>query len=356
MNKRDTINIASFNIIKGFAMTIVIIAHMLFNYNYVDIAGVFPLNILLEFLKSGVVPVFFLVSGFGFKERPVKTMVKKTFSEFVIPYIKVMIVITLLFPLCHYISYRWWLGAIQETIKYTIAFLLGIPKYGKELFGLTLYWNTPVWFFLALFIAINVLNILLKIKNAYIRHIALLLILFTGFLLLNHNFNYYCIPQGFLATGFCYVGFLIKKYKFFTFPNNNRIIWVFIAIFAIWQCIYSEFNLADGVFKHGILSYIGAACVSVLLMVAGLYFGNIDNPLCDMFGNIGYYSYWIMCVHSVESTCIPWYRLQELVWLPDIVIFIMEISLKIIIIWCACRIIKKIFILKNMRKLTIDTK
>ena len=78
------ISIGSFDLVKGVAMILIVITHMTSHY---DLGSLLPNNIffktlgfLILIIGIGFNPVFFIIKGYIFKEKPVKKIVKKSFS------------------------------------------------------------------------------------------------------------------------------------------------------------------------------------------------------------------------------------------------------------------------------------
>lgn len=347
-NKKMKITIGTFDLIKGIAIITIIMGHAFAKYKMRNMRVSFPLNIIGSFISNGTMPMFFILAGYSFKSRPIKKMLKKSFKELMKPYFIVMVIIAVLYPACHF-KLDGWVNTIKSTVQYIGAFFLGLPKPGKTLFGLQLSEAMVVWFFLAMFIAINLMNCILKIKNTYLLNISVVGITIIGYVLSKFEFVYFCIPQGMVSLGFCYAGYLAKKYGFF--EKGNKFIWLVIVTVALIQSAYGNFNLAYSVYSHGYFSFIGALASGIVMMYVGLLIQNLTFPLSGIIRKAGMYSYWIMCIHSVELASLPWHAFSRSLNLPEGIVFPIEIFLKTIIISLCCVVIKKMTKLKYKRRL-----
>lgn len=343
--KKFRVNLGTFDLIKGTAMIFVVIAHVIYYFDVSKMSIIAPLFMLLTFLGNGVMPLFFMITGYGFKKKSVGVMLKDTAKDLVKPYILVMVFVTILFPIAHYLTFRWWPGAVQETVRYLLAFLIGVAKPGKNLFGYSLYDCAVVWFLLAMFVALNILNLILKIRREYIQAALVAVCIFAGWGLFSLDFTYYCIPQGLLAVGFCYVGYLFKKDRILERARSTKTLYgIYLALFliTIWQNQYGRFGLAYGYFENFGLDYLCAACSGILFLFWGAYGGQVKWNGLNWIRNVGLYTYWIMCIHSVEEISIPWYKWSDTMADHQLLGFVIEMGIKAIIYTSVCLILKKI--------------
>lgn len=351
--KKFRVNLGTFDLVKGIAILFVVIGHPLSHYDVAKLSVMAPVLLLMAFTGSALMPLFFIICGYGFKEKPAGTMLKKTARELLVPYLAVMVLVALLFPLCHFLTYRWWPGALNEDIRYVLAFLLGLPKYGKVVLGYSLYECSVVWFFLAMFLAVNILNLILKIRNECLRIALVVGCVTAAWGLYVLDVNYYCLPQGLAAVGFCYIGYLFKKYKLLERLKSTKALYgIYLVLFLItlWQSMHDRFNIAYGLFANFGPDYLCAACGGILLLLWGAYGGQAEWKGLGWLRKIGMYSYWIMCIHSVEQTCIPWYKWSSTMGEHQLLGFAVEIVIKALIYIAGCFILKKITRYQYLRR------
>lgn len=344
-NKKYRITLGTFDLIKGLGMIIVIVGHMVSYYNINKLWPVYPVFAVAFLISSSIMPMFFMITGHGMKARPCLEVLKKSISELLIPYFRVAGYIIVLFPLCHYACFRYLPGAMSEMLRYAVAFLLGIPKPGKMIFGMSSYWCSAVWFFLALFIAINVLNLILKIKNDNLRTVIVWLCLLGSFVCFYFDFNYFCLPQGLMATFFCYAGCILKKYKMAEgicgSPIFKRITVIGILIVLLVQIFFGSMNLAYGTAINP-LGCLAAIIGGTLCLCLSIKTNNLEGKLFEWIRKLGVYSYWIICIHTVEETCIPWYYWSEMNKDHQIFAFTVELLIKFVLIVLVCTLLKKL--------------
>lgn len=339
--KNLRINLTTFDLVKGSAMLFIILGHKLsyYNLNKVELLG--PILPIVFFLQYGINPMFFMIAGLGFKRQPTGKFLKKTFSDLMKPYFYVMIAYAVCFPIIHHALYGWWPGAITETIRFLLAFVLGLPKPGKIFLGYELYECTIVWFFLSLFIAQNILNQISRIKKEITQTLIVFVCFLTGYLLSRMEFNYYCIPQGLLGVGYCYAGYLIKKH---TLYKSKRLPWICVglALISAWESAFGDFSMGYGVFKYGFVECIMAGCSGMLALLLGIVINQFEWKCLAPLRSVGTYTYWIMCIHAVEMCCIPWYRWSAAMAEHPFLGYWMEVLFSALIITVGCLVLKKI--------------
>lgn len=339
-------------------MIVVVLGHTLNHYDIDRLAPLYPLIMLMHVLGEGANIVFLLVCGFQFKQKPAGVMLKKTIKQLIKPYLYVMLAITLVYPIRHRIEYGgWWYRTFLETMRWTLAFLFGTPEPGTVLWGIRLQWNCATWFLLALFVAYNVLNLILKLKNEAVQFLLVALCAALGYGLALVDLAYWCIPQGLLSVAFCYLGYLIHKYRLFDRMFSSPGIYAVLFFVSLYHILYGNFNMAHLEFNSFLLDYLGVACLGLLILLMGISIGKYECVLTDWIKTIGVYTYWIICIHSFELAAFPWYRFNKLApenYQP--VMFILEILLKAVIIGTICFVLKKMMLFNIQRKKKINGK
>ena len=343
-SKQIKINLATFDLVKGFLMIGIVIVHMLAPYNFDEFALKTPMNLFVSFAGATVNYTFFYISGYGFKPKPVKTTLKKTCSDLLKPYAYVAVFTIILLPVVHYLSFGWWPGAIGEGIKYFFSFLLGISesKYAKVVFGYELYNCAVVWFLLALFVSHNLLNLILKLKDEWKQHIVVVICVSVGYVLHCIDMTYFCLAKGLLATGYCYAGYLLKKHKFFGREKYPKGIFWIVTIATLLHTASIFTRRLAGEYGFELVDFFGSFFSGFFLMSCGVFMSQLEWKGLEWIRKIGMYTYWIMCIHSVEGVCLLWYRWATMMEGRQPLAFVIELLIRAAIIGTSCVVIKKI--------------
>ena len=272
----------AFDVLKGLAIILMIIGHCNFSS-------------FRAFIYSFHMPLFFFVTGYFLKDRPLRKELVLSTKRLIIPYIFT----------------AFWLCVATACIGPThlksivVACLLGfraqyVPDWIEAHVGL-------LWFILAMFWARIITSILVKrIKSDYILSVIFFLLALVGIFLNKRVFVPFCIPQGMCAAGFLFAGHLIKKYKFL---ESGYLIQTFPFLLIIWAYNWS----AGGVdmyccyFSSGyIFDLIGALGAFVALYILVKQCFNRNSFLWRSVHFWGRYSLIIYCAHSVEHSAGLW--------------------------------------------------
>lgn len=356
MNKKDSVRIdlGTFDLIKGITMIFIVTGHMLYYYqiDQTPLSILFP-PVLMYMWHLGGNTMLFTISGFRFRPKSFSKTLKQTFSDLIVPYLWVTLFIAILFPICHFLTYHWWPGAITEGIRYTLAFLFGVPNDGYEtvLFGYALYECSVVHFLMTLFWALNLLNLILRIKDRRIQWLAVASCVALSFTLAHFHFTYFCLPRGLLTTLTCYLGYQIKQNRWVDRIRSHRWIYLVLAAIGAYAVFIKAKTLLDGNFSHMLIGNLGGISIGLLLFFFGIAIGNLDWHWLDGIRKIGIHTYWIMCLHSVEMTVIPWYYWSERMSEHQTIAFFVELAIKAMIYIVGCIVLNRIARFKYRRKL-----
>ena len=350
--KQYKIRLDTFNFAKGLLIILIVVGHKIFYYDDSVTDLYFGIAPIMIFFRHGANPAFYMIAGFGFRAMKGKKCLTKTFKDLVVPYLYVMVAYAICFPLFHYMTFRWWPGAIHETIRFVLAFLLGLPEGGKEFLGYQLYECSVVWFLLSLFIALNLLNLLLKIKEKRWQYVVVGACLFLGYILAQKDFDYYCIPQGLMGAAYCYIGFLINQHKIYA-SERLPIICIVLAVLSGIQGVWGEFHMGYGIFDHGFIECIIAGCSGALILLLSIILGNKKWRILDSIKKVGVYTYWIMCIHAVEMSCIPWYYWSNCMKDHQILAYLIEVAITTVLLFISCTMIKRFVIWRYRRKIKL---
>ena len=305
-----------FDIFKGVGMLMIVFGHTFSISLFFDDKNYFMvvLQLLLSLIYIGLMPAFFIVSGYGFRKRPVKKCVKQQLSFLLKPYLIVAVSTVLLHFVFHYMAFRYFPASVKETIKVAVGFLLALPQ-NKDICGITFFGCGTMWYIVALLIGWILLDIFMNyIPEKYVD-IAVIASATLGWLIGVGNVIPFCISQGMIAVGFMRIGYQIKKAKFF----ERQLEW-YGKIGIILSCIFSILllmwtgkldNMDEGIWVAGPISMLMDAFIGVGILILVLKLNQLEHPLLRFVQMIGRDSLLIFCVHTVEMIAIPWYLLKE---------------------------------------------
>lgn len=348
--KNNRITLGTFDFIKGFAMIVIVFGHTISNYQVWRSDVLTGLSQFALCTRSCVIPLFFLISGFGFKPKDPKVILKKLFFDMIIPYLWIVAAYALIMPVMVFLSTGSIDLAVRQTLGYVVAMLLG--NTGKRMFlGMEMPWWMPSWYLLATFVSINVLNQILRLKKVWHQIAAVCLSVVAGYGLFHINFHYYCIPHGLMAVGFCYGGYALKKFGLLEKLRTNIWTYVILVPVSVAEAVWGLFDLCPGDFNNVVLDYIGAGGMALLVLLVGIYLGRLEWPLFDGIKSVGVYTYWIVCIHCFEQSSLPWWMWREAMVGQPLLGFVIEIIARALFLAGVCIMLKKFSKYRYKRKL-----
>ena len=240
---------------------------------------------------------------------------------------------------------------IRETPHWILSYVLGISTAQTYVFGYQIYECYVAWFLPTMFIGLNLLNLIIKNESKIVRHFLVIASVLIGFVLVKAGLVYFYIGQGMVALGFCYMGYLGKQQGFFQRYKLPVWVWVGLVLAFVLQSGRSHFSIAYINNTGNILNYFAAAASAALILLLAIRVANTKWDPPEWLVKIGSHCPWVICIHAVELSVFPWYRLPELLPYSNDVVFLIEMLLKVIVILPCCVIIKKIVKYKLMKKL-----
>lgn len=343
--KKVKVGLGAFDMAKGIAVLGVIIFHMRARYFSEEMMAFSPLFMVLFGIGSSLIPMFFIISGYGFMEKKPAVVFKKTFSSMILPYLVCIPLVAVSFLAFSYPAFYPREEFLKRFWGLMAGLALGLPE--NKLVGDFQIWAiVTMWFFLALFVAQNLLNLIVKVKKIWLQILLVGLCIAVGFVLRAFEFDYYCIALGLLAVGFCYAGYAIKKWKLLNRWMYSPWAWICLGILFLPQFFTGFFNMASG--EYSPLKYFSAGCGGVLMMFAALWCNRFNGRITGALRKIGFQSFWVIYVHGIERLALPW---DALAWEnPSLLLaLVIEVGLKIVFISLGCMVFKKISQIKYRR-------
>ena len=224
----------TFDVLKGIAIVLVIIGHL---------PGL-P-HILHNFIYSFHMPLFFLVSGWFYKEKSGWAYIKADSRRLLLPYY----ITVFLFLL-------WWF--VRACFRHDYRSFLNtviVYLYGSEILaddGCSQYVpftgdNSipigPIWFILSMFCCRQLYNVI-RMKNMVLKLILVLMLSYIAYIIANY---FYQLPFGILP-GIC--GMTFYAFGHYRKHNGNRlekrynVLLIFVGLLVFVYCnIYSSLNM-----------------------------------------------------------------------------------------------------------------
>lgn len=261
-----------FDVMKGIGITLMIIGHCPLPWYFSNTIFTFHM------------PLFFMLSGYLYKERALKDIVKRNAKKVLIPYFIIGIIVWG-FLLVSKGDYKWGYTLLTSNGSW--------PIYHQTKCGVG-----PLWFLMCYFVAMIYFHYFLKIKNEPLR-ISTLIVLFALAMLYRKHFN--LLPFDMLnaipAIAFMYMGYAIKDHSvnkvFFSKPAQIA------GLTVVLLCIYrGGVSMASMIYKLWYLQFFAALYSCYFLYK---YFTSSKWHLyTQIFSFIGRNSLTLLCVHSID--------------------------------------------------------
>ena len=221
------------DILKGCGILLMIIGHCNFPYSILRVIFTFHM------------PLFFLISGFLYKEKPLVKRIKGNMKKIILPYIFTCFIVWLYF-IIYKNDYMWGLSI------FTANGSLPVFNYNNLKVG-------PLWFLVCYFVAAIYFHYLLKIRNEWFR-IVLLMSLFAVAMVYKHYFN--LLPLDILnavpATMFLYLGYELRNKSFSSLCFNNKTCLVIGLCVGVICCLKGDLSMASLNYKLWYFQFFGA--------------------------------------------------------------------------------------------------
>lgn len=302
--------IAWIDIARGIAIIAVIAGHSLGNY--------WP-NYLGNFLFAFHMPIFFVLSGYLYHEQSQKKLTEKNFFNLLVPYIATIFIAFILL-----VFYRNFPNSVIAPSKgpsikaFIISAIYGaggevtIPNTSFKINAIG-----AIWFLLAMFIANQIFNVVMKSKvKLYAKVIITLFITLLGIQTAKSFFLPFSIQPALIAQIFLLSGYLIKKYD--VMSKVNYVVLIVLIILWAWDASFNLFDF-EGVNAANIyLAVLVGITTSIAVMKISMYIetwtANIKFKwINDTLLFWGSQSLILLCFHLIDLDYIQlWPRVVQM--------------------------------------------
>lgn len=262
-----------FDILKGIGIILVFVAHTF-------VKDVSP------FIMSFHMPLFFIVSGYFFKPRPLAVQLRSDFRRIMVPFLLICVVTRLLIVLQ------------QAHAGHTIA-----------------HPDSPAWFLLALF---NAKFIYALICRAFPRHRLLASLTLSSIPCLVLLFA--DIPRDIVVLSSCLcavvfiaVGDCVRRHSLLAFLDGRAGVSAAVAL-LLWltTSIYGQVDLHLCLFKLWIIDFAGACAGTYLCYVVSRHVAARAMAAAACLSRLGYYSLVVYSFHAIEYVFPSWFQICSL--------------------------------------------
>ena len=319
MQKKSNVNMVMFDFAKGLAMLLVVFVHS-GTAAYVD---TYPIVLI----RSAVVAVFFMASGFWLRKRKLQTGIRLAARQLLIPY-----AITLLIILAVGFLHRLLTHDLQN---YWDVFLLPVLKRGAG------PRTGALWFLLATFWTWCMYYMLMRLKDSRLRMALVILGAVAGMGLLPLHDYTYIIPQSLLMLPYIYGGYWIREKGLFDRKVPAWLLDVLSDPALVLAC-FGTIDVIMDVADFGIVNIAAQLLFGYALIYVTLLINAREWKWTEWIMEIGRHSLWVLCIHSIEMSVFPWDILWRFVDPGSIIGILVHFVLRCMGILVCCLALRKV--------------
>ena len=279
--------IESLDILKGIGIILMIVAHTF---------G--PDNFLWDCIYTFHIPLFFIVTGFFYKQSHISILIKKNTDRLLLQYLVICLIVIILKQIHH-----------PHNIKEDIT--NAIEGMGPGCFLLAMFWSRLFFHF--------ILNLC---PNRFLL-LSLTISIGTSFIAYNNNLQSYLslfpalVSLFFIATGYYLQIHSFREKKCYHTP-------LFIIggiIFWAITSLYGKVEMSQCIFKLSIIDFCGSLGGTYIAYKISLFINKHDGIIKKILSSAGKYSLVILFFHSIDY-CIPIWHIIEPYFPSSIFLFI----------------------------------
>ena len=342
--RRNINNIGMFDLSRGLLMLFVVLGHsitLFFEYWEIEVeVSLLLLPILLgKVLTYGLLPVFFIMSGYGFRMQTMKKCAKNQARYLLKPYLYVAIIVTVAAVLKKLLLGR----SVLDALRYqSFPFLLALPSESKVPIG---EWDTAsigfMWFFVTLGLAWIVMNLIFQLKNEALRFLIIAGLAVCGVQLPAYAFMPFCLAQVLCSIAYMYLGYRIKKARLLT-RGTPKWMYAILVMIVIFIVPFGYIEVSQNVWKLNVLDYLASCAAGCLLFKTSVFLDRFTGKIASFFRLLGKNSMYILCIHAVEYLVIPWEYAERIMKGHYVLGFFAVLIARVLIIGVGCFVIRRI--------------
>lgn len=314
---------ATFDVMKGIAILAMVVGHC-------------PIPKLLEqFIFVWHMPLFFLVSGYFYKQKSEKVYIQKNMCQLLVPYAVTASLLITIAALKQYFVGK------GSTMTVLIAALVGNGSGNNPTFSA--YSIGAIWFLLAIFWCRCIYNSLQKrISSSFMMGGGIIVSSVIATYIGSMRFIPTSILEGMGALLFFYIGHMAHLHKLLEWNISKRG-WVVIILLSILSIHAGSMSMVRCYYGYWPINVLAAVCMTMFIYRVAYHLK--ENRFLAYCGRI---SMVILCVHLVEMTYFPLKTLHERFYFSDSFDILIHLFLSVSISYIILKIhfVQKLFSVK----------
>ena len=256
-----------FDMVKGLFIVVMMLGHTLTDYyppwvirndgTWIGLAY----DMLDRLLCCGMIPMFCIICGYGFRQKPMGKCLRGQIRFLWKPYVWMTLAITAGIAAEKLLLH----GSIGEGLRYQVLpYLLGTCPQGRY-FGMELGSVGPVWFLIVYVLAGVLLNALLHEQHLWGQVLLAAVLAAAGVALKDIRIPF-CFQQSLICTLYMYIGWLMKKKKLLQTSIPLRW-WVIGGAAVLFSVCFGEIEVSQNVWGGGLTDVLAGVFGGVMLLM-----------------------------------------------------------------------------------------
>ena len=282
--------IEAFDIIKGIGIILMIVAH---TYG--------PNSMSWDFISAFHMPLFFIVAGYFYKQKPISELLKKNVKQLLIPYLTLCLIVIVLTQTRHP-------HAVRNDIEGTLNGM------------------GPGWFLLSMFMVRIVFHYIVKSFPIHYLNCSLLISLTICCITYFYNIpSFLAFFPCLVSLFFVAIGYYIRMHSFLDSENKHSFLYLFCGmLFWLTTSLYGKVEMSQCVFKLLIVDFCGSLGGTFIVYKISKFIDKSNGNIKYILSYAGKYSIVILFFHCIDY-CVPiWYLIEPYIT-PSILLLVILI-------------------------------
>lgn len=334
-------SVGLFNMPKGIMMFLIIAGHSLTTYFHsweFDYSQnlLTMIAALLNVVTYGLAPMFFMVCGYNVRAASMKKCVQQQIKFCLKPYLLVAAAVCAATVAKKLINH----GDMLEGLRYCVLpYLLCYCPGERPFLGVEMASIGPMWFFVTFAFSSILLNAILLEKRTWAQIVMVTILSIIGvemrFITLP-----FCFQQTLICTGYMYLGWLMKKQKFFQ-TDIPTYLAVLVTVFALVFSATGFIEVSQNVWGRGISDLLTSYFAGLVMLPVLLSLNRFHGRLSEGIRWMGKNALYICCLHTVAYTVIPWEKVAQR--MPNSVVGVaIELGFHLVFALGGCWLVEKV--------------
>ena len=306
---KQKIKIDSFDIAKGIFAVMMMYAHSLHGYKEAFFYGIgsnwalLPLYVFDKVMCAGSIPMMCIICGYGFRKKTMRKAVEGQLKYTWKPYLIVALAVAVGTVVKKLLIRE----SVLEGLRFSaLPFLFGFCPEGIFL-GLEMNTIGPVWFVVMYVVSGIMLNAVLQEERTWVQLCLVIIGACAGMLMRGMTIPF-CLRQSLICTLYMYIGWLMKKNKYFEteIPLYFRIT---VTVGFMIASLGTSYDVAINAWGNGMTDVLIGAFGGVVLLRLFLRFNRFEGQLANSVRWLGRNVMPLCCVHGAMYVLLPLHRL-----------------------------------------------